>query len=127
MKHFLTTLLLLPAIIPASAESTLEIQCSGLRKGDNAVYRVYDSSDKLRYTISLHGEGSAVTVKRRIKGLPAGTYKVTDMNWDWSYDNATPSITLGVEDDGTAVFQFQATVRSDAVTHFEDTNVNKFK
>lgn len=128
MKHFLTTFILLfAALVPACAESVLEIQCSGLRKGENAIYRVYDSSDRLLYTVSLQGMGSYTTVSRRITGLTAGTYRVTDMNWDWSYEVTAPSVTQTVEDGGTATFVFQAVKRSGTGTHFEDSEVNKFE
>lgn len=125
-QRLITSIFLLLAVIPTSAESTLEIQCSGLRKGDNAVFGVYDMSNRLLYTISLHGEGVSVLVSRRIRGLSAGQYRVSDMGWNWSYTLATPSVTMSVADDATATFQFQATKRSGTVTNFEDSEINRF-
>lgn len=127
MKHLLATFfLLLLTVIPATAESVLEIRCSGLRKGDNAIYRVYDSSDRVLYTISLQGRGAAFPVSRRITGLSAGSYRVEDISWDWSYTVATKSLTLTVADNETATFEFQAVKRAGTVTPFEDSEVNMF-
>lgn len=125
-EMLLIVVLMLCGSVSALASSSIVVSCSGVRKGNNAVFRVFDSGDRLVCTVVLEGKGPGVAVSRKIVGLAPGTYRVEDSNWACGYESQERSLSGIVEDNSVRTFSFRLSRRPDATRCLEDEEVNVF-
>ena len=109
-----------------SDAAALEIVCTGLRKGDIAVFDVYGPEGRKIYSVALQGVGSDKAVRRRIIGLKPGLYRVKSANWDWTYDKSPVSLELKLNAGESIPFSFSADKRSNLPLNYEDGKLNVF-
>lgn len=107
--------------------AALEIVCSGLGRGDRALYDVYGPDGRKIYSVALQGTGPGKSVSRRITGLKSGVYRVTSAHWDWTYDESPASLELQLSGGEISVFGFTASKRGSLPYNCEEGKLNVFK
>ncbi len=127
---FITAILTVIPFTAGAAESRtagIEIVCSGLEKGDRALYEVYGPGNRKMYSVALTGNGKENVVRRRVKGLEPGVYRVVPAGWNWTYVNSPGSLSLQLREGETAEFSFGAVRRSGLADHYEEGRVTSFR
>ncbi|MGM9800388.1 MAG: hypothetical protein ACI30M_06875 [Muribaculaceae bacterium] len=138
---------LLPKIIVSSGDKSaqylnltlgysfvfISVKKEGLKPGESAIFDIYqkneDNSYKKYLTMLLTGKSDATDVSRLV-ALTAGTWKVEETSWSWTYSDATPAdkvheVTLtGDETEITEVY-FKNTKEKKA-PHAEGSKANTF-
>lgn len=111
----------------AGDSATLELVCTGLRKGDIAVFDVYGPEGRKVYSVALQGNGPDKAARRRIIGLKPGLYRVEIANWDWAYDKTPNSREMRLTAGESTSFSFSTSRRSGLPLNYEDGKLNVFK
>lgn len=111
----------------AGDSATLELVCTGLRKGDIAVFDVYGPEGRKVYSVALQGNGPGIAVRRRITGLEPGLYRVESAHWDWAYDKTPDSREMRLTAGESTSFSFSTSRRSGIPLNYEDGKLNVFK
>lgn len=83
---------------------TLAIAKKGLANGESAVFTVAKTGGQT-FTVALTGNGNE-WVYTILKGLPYGTYTVSESNWSWTYNDQTTSYTVEFSAEGVTGASF---------------------
>lgn len=103
----------------------LVIEKSGLKKGESAIYYIYDTDNPgvVYSRVVLTGDGSS-TVSKRMFYVDGGEYKVVETSWDWTNTtNTSKSQTVST----TPKFEFGTTAKTGTLpNHGENVKKNEF-
>lgn len=92
-----------PYPVPSISFCTLTIIRQGLERGESAIFIVHDNKlDKDVCKVALSGTEGSSTASGSVVGLPAGTYTVTETNWNWAYEKDPNAIQ---SDDGNGFYK----------------------
>lgn len=103
----------------------LVIEKSGLKKGESAIYYIYDTDNRgvVYSRVVLTGDGSS-TVSKRMFYVDGGEYEVVETSWDWTNTTNT-SISQTVRT--TPKFEFGTTAKTGTLpNHGENVKKNEF-
>ena len=114
----------------AKGPSILDIQVTGLAKGESEVFGVYSvaegGAETLVMNVVVTGNGTGVDVST-VTALPAGTYSVKPASWAWAYTNSSAAQSVTVSDGTTSTAEFTLTAKAGQPSHGEKARVNEFK
>ena len=114
----------------AKGPSLLNVQVTGLAKGESEVFGVYSvaegGAETFVMNVAVTGSGTG-TDASTVTSLPDGTYSVKPAAWAWAYTNSSAAQSVTVADGTTSTAEFTLTAKTRQPSHGEKARVNEFK
>lgn len=93
---------------------TINVMAEGFAEGQSAVFSVRNSSNSINYTVPV---ALCPDSKVTLTGLPAGTYTVAPIGWNWDFTSTPATINRDVSDD--TIFSFTLKYNGSNTVHDE--------